>query len=69
MSQERLFRLALDCLNVHAVHMGKQGWRVSVGGRRGDETWEDARTRVYEFLSTPELFDVIVVELERLLDL
>jgi len=68
MHQERLFRLALDALNVHAYHMGQQGWRVTIGGRRGDEEWADARTRVYEFLSTPELFDVIVVELERLLD-
>jgi len=69
MGQERLFRLALETLNVHAVHMGQQGWRVTVGGRRGDEEWADTRTRVYDFLSTPELFDVIVVELERMLDL
>ena len=67
--QERLFRLALDALNVHAIHMGRQGWRVSIGGRRGDEDWPAAQTRVYDFLSTPELFDVIVCELEQLLDL
>ena len=67
--QSRLFKLALESLNVHATHTGHQGWRLSVGGRRQGDAWSESPTRVYEFLSTPELFDVIVVELERLLDL
>lgn len=64
--QERLFRLAVEALNVSAVHEWNRGWRVTIGARRQDEEWSDAGRRTYTYLTTEELFDVIVAELERI---
>ena len=67
--QERLFRLALEALSVRASYRPGKGWELVVNSRRGDETWEEAPSRTYTHLSTPELFDVIVADLERALNL
>jgi len=68
MEQERLFRLAVDAINVHASHEGGRGWRVGIRARRGDEEWSDVAGRDYTYLSTDELLDVIAAELERIFE-
>jgi hypothetical protein len=67
--QDRLFRLAIESVHVHAVHEWNRGWRVGIGARRGDEEWEQAEKRSYTYLSTPEMADVVCSEWARIFGL
>lgn len=67
MDQLRMFRLAVEAVNVQCVHVPGQGWRLSVGARRQDESWPEAGRDEYCNLSTDELLDVLLEVLPRLL--
>ena len=66
--QGRMFRLAHEAVVVQAHFRRGEGWHVVVQMRRGDETWEQARSGVYSHLSTVELVTAIESELEHGLD-
>lgn len=67
MDQIRLFRLAVESLNIQATFVPGHGWRLSAGARRQDETWSEAQRDEYSGLTTPELVDVLLEALPRLL--
>lgn len=67
MRQERLFRLAVESGSITFMHEPGKGWRLTVACRRGDETWLEAKTEVYEGLSTAELLDTIYASLDVVL--
>jgi hypothetical protein len=67
MEQTRLFRLAVESGTVTFRHEPARGWNVTVTCRRGDETWLEAQTEVYEGLSTAELLDTIYACLDVVL--
>jgi len=62
MQEARLFRLALEAIHLQATFIAGQGWHLSVGARRGDESWQEAYRANYSHLSTDELLQVIVEE-------
>lgn len=61
--QERMFRLAVDSIDLNANHRGADGWQLRIGVRRGDESWHDVSFDVYDHLDTPELYDVIATQI------
>lgn len=61
--QERLFDGAPEAVILGAQWWPGEGWRLRVRLRRQFEDWMDARTTDYEHLTTPELLDVLDVEL------
>jgi hypothetical protein len=63
MDQDRLFRLPPEAVSVTASYAWPFGWRVTVGVRRADEGWHEARMETYEHLSTEELLQVIDADL------
>lgn len=65
--QPRLFRLAVNDLFVQASYVIGEGWRLSLGARRQDESWSEAEHDRYMQLQPDELLDVIAAALERLL--
>lgn len=67
MTQERLFRLAVESGHVQFTHEPGRGWRLYVTLRRGDELWSEVRGDLYEGLSTSELLDTIAVVLDSAL--
>lgn len=67
--QDRLFRLAVESIHIHAHHEPGRGWVLSCGIRRGDESWTDVRPELYDRLTTPEMADVISVTLAHQLGL
>lgn len=67
MQQERLFRLAVEAINVQVTFVPGEGWSMRAGWRRQDECWSDAQRVEYSHLTTPELVDVIDAELGRAL--
>lgn len=69
MEQERLFRLAVEAVNVHARFEPGVGWLCTVGYRRQDERWDSAYRASYAALATPELLEVICAEMEKALGL
>lgn len=64
--QQALFTGAPEACIVGAHWVDGEGWRCRVQLRRAYETWEDARETHYERLTTPELLDVLDVELASL---
>lgn len=62
--QERLFRLAHEAIAITARYDAGEGWFVTLHFRRGDETWEQARSSTYSHLSAYELYTAITHELE-----
>lgn len=62
METERLFRLAVDAIDISAHHEGRDGWHLRVRFRRADESWGDVEPTVYSHLTTSELLDVITAE-------
>lgn len=67
MADDRLFRLATEAFTINAHHDGRRGWRLVVRARRGDETWDEARTVTYTDLTTRELLDVLEAETNQIL--
>jgi ketol-acid reductoisomerase len=65
MDEQRLFTLAADVINLHAVHDAGEGWRLTVGVRRNQQSWEAAHRETYSHLTTAELVDVIMIELSN----
>lgn len=64
--QTRLFRLALDAVAIDAHYEPAEGWSLNVRARRGDETWQEGHHSTYRPLTSSELVDVIVAELETI---
>jgi hypothetical protein len=67
MTQQRLFRLAPVAFHLQASHIAGEGWTVTAGLRRGDESWADASREQYCSLTSEELADVICAVAESLL--
>lgn len=67
MIEERLFRLAVESGAVAFNHVAGQGWMLSVGVRRGDESWREVKPDLYERLTTVELLQVISSTLDAAL--
>jgi len=63
MIQDRLFRLAVESVNVNANHVAGEGWSVTITSRRQGEQWDESGASTYSSLSTAELLDVIDAEL------
>jgi len=61
-SQPRLIRGCPEAIVISAHHVPGFGWSCKVSTRRQFELWPEARTSVYEQLSTEELVDVIQCE-------
>lgn len=61
--EQRLFEGAPEAVILGAHWFPGEGWRLRVRLRRQYEDWMDARTTDYERLTTPELLDVLDVEL------
>lgn len=64
--QQRLFRLALDAVAIDAHYEPPNGWSLNVRARRGDESWQEGHHATYRPLTSSELVDVIVAELETI---
>jgi hypothetical protein len=67
--QGRLFKLAVEALNVQMWYVPGEGFLVRVVARRQGDTWTEAERTEYTHLSAPELVDVVDSELGRLLGL
>ncbi len=63
MLQDRLFRSAVEDVQV-SCHRGDGGyWCLRVAARRGSEGWDTADVQTYEVLSTDELEDTAAAAL------
>jgi len=60
--QQRLFEGAPEACIVGAHWVPGEGWRLRVQLRRQFEDWADCRETHYERLTTPELLDVLDLE-------
>ena len=60
--QPRLVPGEPEAFVVSAHHVAGFGWECKISTRRQFELWPEARTCVYEQLSTEELVDVISAE-------
>jgi len=69
MDQPRMFRLAVDAIDVSAFYEHRIGWHLCVRTRRADESWGDVQPELYERLTTDELVDVIEASLRNELGL
>lgn len=67
MSQQRLFRLAVESGAVSFRHVPGRGWALTVWVHRGDETLAESQSETYEGLSTAELLDTIYAHLDSVL--
>ena len=67
--QGRMFRLAIDALDISAFYEHRIGWHLSIRMRRGDESWGDVQPELYDRLSTDELADVIATSVAEQLGL
>lgn len=66
MTQEQLFTGAVEAAIISAqFHLG-EGWTLRLQLRRQFEDWADARTEVYDRLTTDELVEVLDVSLGTL---
>lgn len=63
MSDLRLFRLAVDAIDVSAHHEGRDGWHLRLRVRRADEPWSEVDAVTYSHLTTSELLDVMAAHL------
>jgi hypothetical protein len=63
MEQERLFIGAVEAAIISANYVAGEGWLLRLQIRRQFEDWADARTEVYERLTTDELVEVLDVSL------
>lgn len=61
--QQKLFEGAPEAMIVGAQWFPGDGWHLRVRLRRQYEDWMDARTVDYDRLTTPELMDVLDIEL------
>lgn len=59
MTQERLFRLAVEAMHLHVTFVPGDGWHFTVTYRRQGESWSDAYRVDYDRLSTSELADLL----------
>lgn len=69
MQQERLFRMAVDSVDVNAFYEWPRGWHLCVRVRRADESWSDVEPDLYDGLSSEELADVIACSIQDALGL
>jgi hypothetical protein len=65
--QQRLFPLAVEVVNLHALHHAGEGWSVGIAARRQGEPWGDAAWTQYSHLSTAELIQTIEDHLSSVL--
>lgn len=61
MSQERLFRLAIESGFCSFNFVPREGWSLRIGLRRGDEQWADCEPDTYDRLTTDELVSLLDV--------
>lgn len=66
---ERLLPGALEAIVVQANYVWREGWQLTVRGRRQFQDWAEVPTHSYRFLVGPELLDVVASEISRALDL
>jgi hypothetical protein len=64
--QMSLHGRALDAFHVQALYEFGSGWTARVGARANGQTWGETEVRLYEYLTTDELLDVLAAELGRL---
>jgi len=67
MTQDRLFRLAIEAGTVTFHHVAGSGWVLTVACRRGDEAWDEVQRETYSHLTTVELLDTIYACLDSTL--
>jgi hypothetical protein len=67
MTQDRLFRLAIEAGTVTFHHVAGAGWVLTVACRRGDEAWDEVQRETYSHLTTVELLDTIYACLDSTL--
>lgn len=58
-----------EALVVSAHFVAGQGWALKISCRRQFQLWGEAATGFYEYLNTPELYDVICAALAAELEL
>lgn len=59
MTQQRLFRLAVEALVMNATYEPGQGWSLRCAERRQGEPWADECWTEYAGLTTSELLQVL----------
>ena len=67
--QQRLWIGAPESVAITASCTPGQGWTLTVSVRRQFESWADAATGHYDFLTTEELADVVAASLAAELEL
>lgn len=67
MDQLRLFKLAPEAVTITAQWHSFDGWQVILRLRRSGEAWTDAYRADYTHLTTVEMVDVLMAELDALL--
>lgn len=66
MDQEQLFTGAVEAAIISAQYILGEGWTLRLQLRRQFQDWTDARTEVFERLSTDELVDTLDASLGTL---
>jgi hypothetical protein len=64
--QEQLFTGAVEAAIISAQYILGEGWTLRLQLRRQFQDWTDARTEVFERLSTDELVDTLDASLGTL---
>lgn len=67
MSNLRLFRTAVETVQVSAEASARGYWRLRILARRSGEGWSEAEESLFEELSTDEMQDALTGTLEALL--
>lgn len=63
MTEQRMFRLAVEAITVSAHRDVMGRWTFVISARRGDEGWDEAYTATHTLLSTDEFLYVLDAEL------
>ena len=67
--QLRMFRLAVEAINVMTHSEPGRGWVVSIRARRQGDSWDESYRADYDSLTSPEMADTVLAEIERELGL
>lgn len=57
--EQQLFEGSVEAVIIGATWVPGEGWQLRLQVRRQFQDWQDARTELYDHLSTPELVDVL----------
>lgn len=63
--QMHISDLALDAVVIQANYRPGQGWDLALQARRNGQTWGDTTRRLYSYLTTDELLQVVDDEMAR----